>query len=67
MGEQQFRGIDYNKIKEELSELTNEELEEKMFVFALRAQKEHDNDLFLAIEYMAKIAVIGEIGKERGL
>lgn len=67
MAKQEFRGLDYNKIKEEYIDMTKDELEEKLCVLVVRAQKaNNEGDMFKAIELMTRIAIMGEIAGEIG-
>ena len=66
MSEAEFRGLDYNKIKAEYVDMTADELEEKMYVLAMKSQKANANgDIMLAVECMARIGLISEVADEK--
>lgn len=65
MSEVEFRGLDYNKIKAEYVDMSADELEEKMYVLAMKSQKANDKgDILSAVEYMARIGLIAEVAEE---
>ena len=62
---EEFRGLDYNKIKAEYVDMTEEELEEKMYVLAIKSQKANDKgDILGTVECMARIGLIAEVAEE---
>ena len=66
MSEAEFRGLDYNKIKAEYVDMSAEELEEKMYVLAMKSQKANSSgDIMLAVECMARIGLISEVAEEK--
>ena len=62
---EEFRGLDYNKIKAEYVDMSEDELEEKMYVLAMKSQKANDKgDILSAVECMARIGLIAEVAEE---
>ena len=62
---EEFRGLDYNKIKAEYVDMSEDELEEKMYVLAMKSQKANDKgDILSAVECMARICLIAEVAEE---
>jgi hypothetical protein len=64
---EEFRGLDYNKIKAEYVDMSGDELEEKLYVLAMKAAKANEKgDMLVVIDYMARVAMISEIVNEKG-
>jgi len=63
----EFRGLDYNKLKEDYIGKTASELEDQLYLCAIKANKlQNEGKTFEAIEYMARLALIAEVSEEIG-